>query len=146
MPHATATTPRTLHAPKTAKSPPRRMSAARVLIVEDDPVTAEVFARALLRAGHDVRIATDGNQALHALRDDQPTLVVLDMGLPTVPGIEVLRRLRAGEHGTIPVIVVSGSSPKLLRSAEELIAPGIWLEKPLRPAELVAAVDELCPD
>lgn len=143
MPHATVGTPQTKQAPKTAVRPKPNTAAARVLIVEDDPVTAEVFARALQRAGHDVRIAQDGNQALHAIRDNEPDIVVLDLGLPTVPGIEVLRRLRQSEHGSVPVVVVSGSSPRMLRSAVELVEPGVWLEKPLRPAELVATVEQL---
>jgi DNA-binding response OmpR family regulator len=143
MPHATVSSPQTRPTPKTATRSRPQTTAARVLIVEDDPVTAEVFARALQRVGHDVRIAQDGNQALHAIRDDEPDLVVLDLGLPTVPGVEVLRRLRQSEHGAVPVIVVSGSSPQSLRSAAGLVEPGIWLEKPLRPAELVAAVDTL---
>lgn len=133
-------------APRPAVRPPRRAQGARVLLVEDDPVTAEVFARALQRAGHDVRVARDGNQALHALRDEAPDLVVLDLGLPTVPGVEVLRRLREGDNKNLPVVVVSGSSPHSLRAAPELISPGCWLEKPVRPAELVTAVDDLHAD
>lgn len=146
MPLATVKTPAARPTPQATSRPPRQTAAARVLLVEDDPVTAEVFARALQRAGHEVRVAADGNQALHALRDQAPDVVVLDLGLPTVPGIEVLRRLRAGDRGDLPVIVVSGSSARSLRSAEALVAPGLWLEKPLRPNELVAAVDDLCGD
>jgi CheY-like chemotaxis protein len=61
-----------------------------------------------------------------------------------VPGIEVLRRLREGELRDIPVVIVSGSSPSSVRAAESLVTPGRWLEKPLRPTRLVAAVEELC--
>ena len=137
-PLATAVQP----APTAQKRPSRVAATARVLLVEDEPVTAEVFARALERAGHEVRVASDGNRALHALRDHAPDIVVLDLGLPTVPGIEVLRRLRDSEHRSIPVIVVSGASIRMLKAGHELIEPGCWLEKPLRPAELVRAVEE----
>ena len=143
MPHATVRTKRTRPVPAPAERPPQRAAAARVLLVEDDPVTVEVFARALRRAGHDVHVAFDGNQALHALRDDEPDVVILDLGLPTVPGIEVLRRLRRGDRSHLPVIVVSGSSPQAVAATADLIEPGVWLEKPLRPLELVAAVDDL---
>ncbi|MGE3171147.1 MAG: response regulator transcription factor [Planctomycetota bacterium] len=141
MPGSTIAPHATHSQPARQSLPPRRAATARVLLVEDDPVTAEVFARALQRNGHEVRIATDGNQALHALRDETPDLIVLDLGLPTVPGVEVLRRLREGDHRDLPVVVVSGASPQSLESARGLVEPGVWLEKPLRPRELVAAVD-----
>jgi two-component system OmpR family response regulator len=121
--------------------PDRQQKVPRILVVEDEPVTAEVFALALQKDGHRVRIARDGNQAGHALRDHPPDLVVLDMGLPSVPGAELLRRLRAGEHGArVPVIVVSGSERALTAVDDELLRPGCWLKKPLRPRDLVAAV------
>lgn len=129
--------------PHQKASPSRLCATAKVLLVEDEPVTAEVFARALQRAGHEVRVATDGMRALHALRDAAPDVVVLDLGLPTMPGIEVLRRLRASEHRAVPVVVVSGTSMQVLKTGRELVEPGLWLEKPLRPLELVRAVESL---
>ena len=140
MPHSplqTAVRPKS----QTQVIPSRLAATARILLVEDEPVTAEVFARALQRAGHEVRVTSDGIRALHALRDHAPDIVVLDLGLPTVPGIEVLRRLRESEHRSIPVIVVSGAPVRMLKSGHELLEPGCWLEKPLRPAELVRAVE-----
>jgi CheY-like chemotaxis protein len=68
-------------------------------------------------------------------------VVVLDLGLPTMPGIEVLRRLRESGSASVPVIVVSGASERMLKHGRELLHPGAWMEKPLRPAELVAAVE-----
>lgn len=121
----------------------KRVPVARILLVEDEPVTAEVFARALANQGYFVHVVRDGIQALHALRDAQHDLLVLDLGLPTVSGIEVLRRLRQGPNATLPVVVVSGTSPLSVQSASELLQPGVWLEKPLRPRELIAAVTRL---
>ena len=123
--------------------PTHRRETARVLLVEDEQVTAEVFARALQRRGHEVRVAKDGMQALHALRDFEPDVVVLDLGLPTVPGIEVLRKLRQSHEDKIPVVIVSGAGEGAVPSAGELMEPGRWLEKPLRPRDLVQAVDEV---
>lgn len=123
-----------------------RAPVARVLLVEDEPVTAEVFARALQAAGHQVRIVRDGMQALHALRDEAPEVVVLDLGLPTVPGLEVLRRLRSSEHRDVPVVVVSGAADRFGPDADGLFQPGLRLLKPLRPRELVAAVRSLRQD
>ena len=106
-------------------------------------MTAEVFARALRNNGYEVCIARDGLQALRTLRDNQPDIVVLDLCLPTLPGIEVLRRLRRSDKPDLPVIVVSGAPARALPAAKPLIEPGVWLEKPLRPSDLLAAVRQL---
>jgi len=142
---ATATIPdvgsATVALPARQALPSRQQKAVQVLVVEDEPVTAEVFALALQRDGHRVRVARDGNQADHALRDHPPDLVVLDMGLPSVPGAELLRRLREHDQGhRVPVIVVSASERARTGVDEELLQPGLWLKKPLRPRDLVAAV------
>ena len=99
---------------KEGRRPSGRTETVRVLLVEDEPVTSQVFARALQKSGHTVRIAADGNQALHALRDESPD-----------------------------VLVVSGAPMRALKSGADLVEPGEWIEKPVRPAELVAAVERL---
>lgn len=143
---ATPVTVRPVRAePSTAPSGPQTARSIGVLIVEDDPVTSEVFARALQREGHSVQVARDGLQALHALRDTCPDLLVLDLGLPHLPGKELLQRLRQGEHPNTPVIVVSGAPHRPAGLDADLIQPGRWLDKPLRPRELVAVVRELLP-
>jgi DNA-binding response OmpR family regulator len=121
----------------------RRTQVARILLVEDEPVTGEVFARVLQQDGFAVHAVRDGMQALHALRDAPPDLMVLDLGLPTLSGIEVLRQLRSGPLAAMPVVVISGASPRSLRAGTELLQPGVWLEKPVRPRELIAAVHAL---
>ena len=67
-----------------------------VLVVDDEPTIAEVVARYLERAGYDTAIAHDGNQALACAHRRRPDLVVLDLMLPGVDGLEVMRRLRGG--------------------------------------------------
>ncbi|GAB4150424.1 MAG: hypothetical protein Fur0037_18960 [Planctomycetota bacterium] len=114
-----------------------------MLLVEDDPVTAEVFARAFAQEGLQVRVARDGNQAMHALRDRLPDILVLDLGLPTLPGIDVLTRLRSAGHDSIPVLVVSGTPPGATAVREDMLRPGAWILKPVRPGDLVAAARSL---
>ena len=77
-----------------AKRLPTRTQTVRILLVEDEPVTSQVFARALQRNGHHVRVAKDGMQAMHALRDETPDVVWSHLGLPTMPGPEVALALR----------------------------------------------------
>jgi two-component system KDP operon response regulator KdpE len=77
----------------------------RILLVEDDRVLLQTLAIGLRAEGHDVLLAADGRTALAALSEDDPDLVVLDLGLPDVSGMEVLGSLR--EWSNLPVIVLS---------------------------------------
>jgi len=116
----------------------RTARSTSILLVEDEPVTAEVFARALLRDGHSVHVARDGLQAVHKLREYPPDLLVLDLGLPHLPGKEILERVRSGDTPNIPVIVVSGTATR-----PSCLDADRWLMKPLRPRDLVETVREL---
>jgi len=116
--------------------------STRVLLVEDEPLTAQVFARALSRDGHVVEVASDGMQALRRLRDRLPALVVLDMSLPALSGADVVRRLRADGHLNLPIIVVSGSSRRSADLHDAELWPGTWIEKPVKPRDLVRIVRE----
>lgn len=118
----------------------------RILIVEDEPLTAEVFARALARDGHEVEVASDGLQALNRLDQRVPTAVVLDMNLPTVSGPDVIRRLRKKGHTALPIIVVSGNSQAAANLSDSDLLPGDWIEKPVKPRDLVAIVRRHLPD
>src|SRR4051794_26132478 len=77
--------------------------AARVLIIEDDPNVAEVVGRYLSREGYEVEIVSDGAAGLERALNDPPELVVLDLMLPNLGGLEVCRRLRAS--APVPVII-----------------------------------------
>jgi DNA-binding response OmpR family regulator len=129
-------------APERAAHQPSLQRGTRILLVEDEPLTAEVFARALLRDGHRVDVVRDGLQALRRLQDRVPSLVVLDMSLPAVPGADVVRWLRGSGHDKVPIVVVSGCSAAGSDLAAADLQPGVWLEKPLKPRELVRVVRE----
>lgn len=136
----TTTTPGPALAPARTANPPRVHRSTRVLLVEDEPLTVEVFARALNRAGLVVDVAKDGLQALRLLRDRAPSLVVLDMSLPTLSGVEIVRELRRSGRTDLPVVVVSGSNQEQSPLSSTELHPGIWLTKPIKPRELVEIV------
>lgn len=136
--HPHVATKHTIDEPNTAKS-------TRVLLVEDEPLTAEVFARALTRAGHVVDVARDGLQALRHLRERTPSVLVLDMSLPALSGATVVRELRGGGND-LPIVVVSGSDQRQSSLTDEELSPGIWLTKPIKPRQLVAIVRDLIQD
>jgi two-component system response regulator ResD len=70
------------------------VSATRVLVVDDEPMVREVLARYLEKEGFDVEVAEDGEQALAAFASTSPDLVLLDLMLPRIDGLEVFRRMR----------------------------------------------------
>jgi two-component system OmpR family response regulator len=78
----------------------------RILIIEDDAAIADAIGAALTQAGHAVDRLASGRQADTALRDHPYDLVVLDLGLPDVDGVELLRRLRA-RADAVPVLVAT---------------------------------------
>ena len=82
----------------------------RVLIIEDNNVLATVYGSTLSQAGFQVAVANDGQTGLDQVAKFSPDLVVLDLMLPKVDGLEVLRRIRADEtRASLPVIVFSNS-------------------------------------
>ena len=81
------------------------IASARVLVVEDDEAIADVLRRSLRAEGHEVRSAGDGAEALTAAEQFSPDLVVLDLGLPRLDGMEVCRRLRA--ESDVPILILT---------------------------------------
>src|ERR1700744_1610089 len=111
-----------------------------VLVVDDEPTIAEVVARYLERAGYHTAIAHDGDQALACADRRRPDLVVLDLMLPGVDGLEVMRRLRGwpAPPGVILLTAKGGEADRVIglpQGADDYVV------KPFSPVELVARVD-----
>src|SRR5580698_5496811 len=112
-----------------------------VLVVDDEPTIAEVVSRYLERAGYRTRIASDGAQALEAASDQRPDLVVLDLMLPRIDGLEVMRRLREHDRDRIAVILLTAKGEESDRVIGLRLGADDYVVKPFSPAELVARVD-----
>ena len=108
----------------------------RVLVVEDDPEIADVLRRTLRAEGHEVRTAGDGEEALEAAAEFLPDLVILDLGLPKIDGVEVLRRLR--EADDVPILVVTARSELEDRVEGLDLGADDYLVKPFERTELLA--------
>jgi DNA-binding response OmpR family regulator len=115
--------------------------SARVLVVDDDPTVAEVVAAYLDRAGHVVDRAGDGPSALARLAAHRPDLVVLDLMLPGMDGIEVCRRMRAG--GPVPVIMLTARGDEEDRILGLEVGADDYVTKPFSPRELVLRVESV---
>jgi two-component system, OmpR family, response regulator ResD len=118
---------------------PRR--GRTVLVVDDEPTIAEVVARYLERAGYDTATTGDGLEALRIAAERRPDLIVLDLMLPGLAGLDVLRRLdRAGEPRT-PVIVLTARGEQDDKLVGLRSGADDYVVKPFSPKELVARVD-----
>lgn len=114
----------------------------RVLLAEDDDTISEPLARALRREGYDVTVSPDGKQALDAASRATPDLVVLDLGLPEVDGLEVCRRLR--QNGlTSPVLILTARGDEVDTVVGLDAGADDYVTKPFRLAELLARVRAL---
>jgi DNA-binding response OmpR family regulator len=112
-----------------------------VLVVDDEPTIAEVVARYLARAGYDTRIAGDGARAIELAGQERPDLVVLDLMLPGMDGLEVMRRLRDGDERRLAVILLTARGEESDRVIGLRLGADDYVVKPFSPAELVARVD-----
>jgi DNA-binding response OmpR family regulator len=114
------------------------MSGERVLVVDDEPIVTEVVQRYLIREGYQVQVAADGRAALKHARDSAPDLVVLDLMLPEIDGLEVCRQLRA--ESSVPIIMLTAKGEE----SDKILGLGLgaddYLTKPFSPGELIARV------
>lgn len=113
----------------------------RVLVVEDDEEIADVLRRSLRQEGHEVRTAADGEDALRQASEFVPDLVVLDLGLPRLDGIEVCRRLRSG--GDVPILILTARSDTGDRVEGLDAGADDYLVKPFERSELLARMRAL---
>ncbi|MFE5538314.1 response regulator transcription factor [Streptomyces sp. NPDC056485] len=125
-----------------------------MLVVDDDPTVSEVVAGYLDRAGFTVRLAADGPAALRAAEERRPDLVVLDLMLPGMDGLEVCRRLRARERAAgrqggqgalppVPVIMLTARGDEDDRILGLEVGADDYVTKPFSPRELVLRVQSV---
>lgn len=111
-----------------------------ILVVDDEASVVEVVSLYLKREGFNVRTAKDGREALDAIQDNPPALVVLDLMLPKVAGMEIMRRLRDDPSCNTPVIMLTARSQETDRIYGLEMGADDYMVKPFSPAELVARV------
>jgi len=113
----------------------------KILVVDDDPGIREVVCFALQKAGFVTHVAADGAQALARFAADPPALVVLDILMPELDGVEVCRRLRADPRGrATPIVFLSSKDDEVDRIVGLEVGGDDYVAKPFSPRELVARV------
>jgi two-component system response regulator ResD len=114
------------------------MGGPRVLVVDDEPMVREVLARYLEQEGFAVDLAEDGEQALAAYEAATPDLVLLDLMLPRIDGLEVFRRIR--ERQPVAVIMLTARGEETDRVVGLELGADDYVTKPFSPREVVARV------
>jgi two-component system, OmpR family, response regulator ResD len=112
-----------------------------VLVVDDEPTIGEVVCRYLQRAGYETRVAVDGFEAVEAAAAQQPDLIVLDLMLPGLDGLEAMRRIRANGARRTAIILLTARGEESDRVIGLRLGADDYVVKPFSPAELVARVD-----
>ncbi|MCB0954117.1 MAG: response regulator transcription factor [Microthrixaceae bacterium] len=113
-----------------------RQPATRVLVVEDEEAFVDALTVGLSREGFEVEIARDGGEALRRFDEIHPDLVLLDVMLPTVSGIDVCRELR--QHSQVPIIMVTAKAAEIDTVVGLEVGADDYVAKPYRMRELVA--------
>ncbi|MEP6758520.1 MAG: response regulator transcription factor [Actinomycetota bacterium] len=114
---------------------------ARILLVEDEPSLAETVRYALEREGFGVTVARDGQEALDRFGAETPDLVILDLMLPAVSGLDVCRRIRA--TSTVPIVMVTAKDSEADKVAGLELGADDYVTKPFSVRELVSRVRAL---
>lgn len=117
------------------ESPPTRTS---ILVVDDEPTLRETISYALRREGYVVETAAEGSRALTIARERQPDLIVLDVMLPGMDGLQVCRTLR--RESTVPIIMLSAKGEEFDRVLGLEIGADDYLTKPFAMRELLARI------
>ncbi len=112
--------------------------ATTVLLVEDDPTTVEIVRLYLSREGHNVLVATDGVEGLRLARQERPDLLVLDLMLPGMDGMELCRILR--QESDMPIVMLTARFGEEDRLAGLDLGADDYVTKPFSPRELCARV------
>jgi two-component system response regulator ResD len=112
--------------------------SGRVLVVDDEPIVREVLARYLSRDGFDVDVAEDGPSALEAFERSRPDLILLDLMLPQIDGLEVFRRITTGGRPAVIMLTARGQETDRIVGLD--LGADDYVTKPFSPREVVARV------
>lgn len=110
-----------------------------MLVVEDEPAIADVVRMYLAQSGYRVHVESDGRAGLAAVRSLRPDAIILDVGLPSIDGIEVCRQLRVANNWT-PIIFVTARDDEVDRIVGLELGADDYVTKPFSPRELTARV------
>ena len=113
----------------------------RVLVVEDEASIASFVAMYLKKAGYSVIVAKDGGEVIARAGDDSPSIVLLDLNLPDIDGIDVCRQIR--QRSEVPILMLTARDDDVDKIIGLEVGADDYLTKPFNPRELVARVKSI---
>ncbi|HEY3059914.1 MAG TPA: response regulator [Chloroflexota bacterium] len=113
-----------------------------ILIVDDEPVLRMLLAAELEDAGYRTLLAADGQEAIEVLRTTQPSLVLLDLGMPMLDGWGFLTLYRDITGGSLPIVVTSADLPPSTTQRLRALGVNQVLQKPIDPAVMIIRVEQ----
>ena len=120
--------------------------AATILYVEDNAVNADVMRRRLGNQDVEVHVASDGEAGIQMAKDLQPDVILMDINMPGMDGVEVMRRIRdACGTADIPIVMVTAHISSRTRAYAEAMGCNAYLHKPVEQGQLLAALAEFIP-
>ncbi len=114
------------------------MAVKKILVVDDEPKVLELIRAYLVKDGYEVFTASDGKEALNQAQHHRPDLIILDLNLPEVDGLEVCRNLRSKSY--VPVIMLTARDDEIDKIVGLELGADDYVTKPFSPRELVARV------
>src|SRR4051812_25940824 len=122
------------------------MTMKQILVVDDDPLMHRLFQHHLERAGYQMVSARSGREALDIASRQPPQLIVMDIMMPDIDGLEALRELKKGDATkAIPVIVITANGHHIARKESESSGAAVFLTKPFSPVQLLTEIRRLVP-
>ena len=118
--------------------PSTKREGATILVVEDEPAPLEMLDASLTARHYQVRGASTGRQALDLIDEDEPDVVIVDLGLPDIDGIDLCRHIRARVDSSIIVVTADGAEERMVQALDE--GADDYITKPFSMPELLARV------
>ena len=120
---------------------------SKILCIEDDHFIADIYVRALKKAGHDVDVITNGEEALAAAKHTVYDVILLDLMLPDKSGVDILEALRGADQKALPltkiIVTTNFDEPAEDRARLEQMADGYLIKADVTPSKLVEIIEEL---
>ncbi len=117
---------------------------SRVLAVDDTRALRNMLADCLKRGGHDVLLASDGVEALEQLREHRPDMVITDLNMPKMNGLEFIEAARKEPAGqSLPMLLLTTETAQELKDRAKQVRATGWLTKPFDPDQILGLVDQL---
>lgn len=116
----------------------------RVLAVDDSRTLRDMLVDCLTGAGHQVYVAGDGAEALNALREHRPDIVITDLNMPVMDGLEFIEAARADAAGRdVPLLLLTTETATELKVRARQVGATGWLTKPFDGAQVLSLIDQL---